>query len=163
MLRLFKMEISLITAAFGWRPEPSSYVESSQLARYESDQILSLVGREWTFLTGDYLEANFEALYLLTPEAFCYFLPGIIAAGIEENEPNLIVNHALVGMLDTPASTPCELDQFAAPRLTRLTKSELDVVECWLWWLSEHQVSNIYTDKIMRAVETVEMLRRNVK
>jgi hypothetical protein len=151
--------MQLISSAFCWRQKPQNCIESLELSRDERNEVAAALNCDLKLLGAEALEHQFEAIYWLSPDAFCYFLPAIMLSGMRENVPSLIVYHSIVGMLDIHATSPSELDDFTRERFTRLTEIELNAVEHWLWWLSEQPQSGIAPDRIMRSIETVEMLR----
>ena len=92
---------------------PTLFLGSEQLAAHEVDDVMSFWGKPWSHVTGLQLEKHFEAIFWFTPEAFCYYLPGILSAGIQENKPGLIVNQSLVNMLDR-SPDPTSWDDFSS-------------------------------------------------
>jgi hypothetical protein len=90
----------LIEEAFNHRRMPLLFLVSEQLAAHEHDDVMSFWGHSWVSVTGLQLDEHFDAIFWFTPEAFCYYLPGIFTAGINENNLWLIVNHSLANMLD---------------------------------------------------------------
>jgi len=149
-----------IEEAFQDRKMPVMFLVPEQLAKHETDDVMVFLGKHWSSLTTDELEKYFEAIYWFTPEAFCYYLPGIYTASIKENEPDLMVNQSIVGMLDR--SPDRELwDDFFLTRWPLLNKKELDVTEEWLLWLSSHEGSSTDEVSIIRALDTISLLREN--
>src|SRR5438874_12790142 len=91
--------LRLIEEAFSHRSMPKVFLVSEQLAAHERDDVMAYWGKPWSTLTTLQLEKHFEAISWFSPQAFCYYLPGILSAGIRENKPWLIVNHSLVDVL----------------------------------------------------------------
>jgi hypothetical protein len=73
--------LRLIEEAFSHRRTPGLFLVSEQLAPHECADVLTFWGKPWSSVTGLQLEKHFEAIFWLTPEAFCYYLPGILSAG----------------------------------------------------------------------------------
>jgi hypothetical protein len=143
--------VRLIEEAFSHRAMP-------QLAAHERDDVMSFRGKPWASVTGAQLERYFEAIFWLTPEAFCYYLPGIFAAGIRENKPWLIVNHSLINMLDR-SPDPDSWDDFFLARWTRLTVRECEAAQSWVLWLSSWESSSYPEIALTRAFDTLELLK----
>lgn len=151
--------LRIIEDAFNHRRMPTVFLVSEQLATHERMDVMSFWGQPWPSLTGAQLEKHFEAVFWFTPEAFCYYLPGIFSTGIKENKPSLIVNGSLLNMLDRSAD-PLSWDDFFSARWPCLTSSECEATQAWILWLASVQ-SNLYSEASLdRALDTLELLRR---
>jgi hypothetical protein len=128
------------------------------LAAHERDGVLAFWGKPWWQITGLQLEKHFDAIFWFTPEAFCYYLPGIFSAGIKEDRPWLIVNHSLVNMLDR-SPDPTSWDEFFSIRWSKLTKSECEATQAWILWLSSCEESSYSEIALTRAFDTLELLK----
>lgn len=89
-----------IEHAFGKRQRPVSVVDSSSALSELMEDALAFRDIEWRQVTCEMLEKYFDGVIGFSPPAFCYFLPGILSAGVKENRPDLLVNDTLVSMLD---------------------------------------------------------------
>ena len=147
-----------IEEAFRHRPTPTLFLVSEQLAAHECDDVMSFWGKPWTRVTGSQLEKHFDAIFWFTPEAFCYYLPGIFTAGIKENKPWLIVNHSLVNMLDR-SPDPGSWDDFFVARWSQLTARECEATQAWILWLSSCEDDTYPQGSLARAFDTLELLR----
>ncbi|MBJ9655201.1 MULTISPECIES: hypothetical protein [Burkholderia] len=146
-----------IFEAFGWRKKPDILIGSSELTCDEVDGVHAIGAYEWGETTGDLWEKYNDALSWFSPEAFCYYIPGVMVSSINDNEPNLIVVNNLVGMLDrTP--NPSWWDDFFVERWPLLTTKECGVLKEWLAWLSSFENSSIDKNSFYRALETVDLL-----
>lgn len=143
--------------AFQWRARPKLMTESKQLSSHEIDELSTLAHFDWPELTGETWEKCFDAIFLFSPEAFCYYLPGLIKVSFEEREPNLISVSSIVGMLDR-SPTPEWWDDFFLARWPLLTVAECKVVQEWLLWLSSLDNSSYSDDSLERALDTVSLL-----
>lgn len=150
--------LQLIEEAFRHRRMPASFLISEQLAAHELDDVMSFWGKPWSCVTGAQLEKYFEAIFWFTAEAFCYYLPGILSAGIRENEPGLIVNHSLVNMLDR-SPEPGSWDDFFVARWSQLTARECEATQAWTLWLSSCGDSSYSEIALARAFDTLELLK----
>jgi hypothetical protein len=153
--------LRFIEQAFRHRQVPILFSVSEELAVHELDDVMSFLGKPWSSITATQLERHFEVVYWLTPDAFCYYLPGIFSAGIKENKPSLIVNHSLVGMLDR-SPTPDSWDDFFEARWLQLTPMECEATQEWLLWLASFENSHS-EHSLTRAFETLQILRERPK
>jgi hypothetical protein len=151
--------LRLIEEAFSHRRTPGLFLVSEQLAPHECADVISFWGKPWSSVTGLELEKHFEAIFWLTPEAFCYYLPGILSAGIHENKPWLIVNHSLVNMLDR-SPDPTSWDDFFLARWPQLTSKECEATQAWILWLSSFEDGSYWEGSLSRAFDTLELLRQ---
>jgi hypothetical protein len=147
--------LSFIAEAFQSRAIPKFIVEpgSPDTDIYQDAQ--HFAGRAWEQLTCAELQQYHSATAGFSPEAFCYFLPGIYSAGIKENQPNLIVNDALVGSLDR-GNAPNSWDEFFLQRWPQLTPQECAATQRWLLWLSDS--GNLQDIALSRAFDTLNLL-----
>lgn len=141
---------------------PTLFLVSEQLAVHEHDDVMSFWGKAWSCVTGSQLEKHFEAIFWFTPEAFCYYLPGIFTVGIQENKPWLIVNHSLVNMLDR-STDPSSWDDFFVARWSQLTARECEATQGWVLWLSSFNDSSYSESSLARAFDTLDLLRQRAK
>jgi hypothetical protein len=107
-------------------------------------------------LTGESLELYFEAINWFSPDAFCYFLPGIIITSIREKS-DLLMCDSIIYMLDRSPNIEY-WDDYFIERWSLLTRQECDAVQSWLLWLLDNSISydGITID---RAFETLELLK----
>lgn len=154
--------LRLIEEAFSHRPMPRLFLLSEQLAAHEHDDVMSFWGKPWSGVTGLQLEKHFDAIFWFTPEAFCYYLPGIFTAGITENKPWLIVNHSLVNMLDR-SPDPVSWDDFFFARWSELTARECEATQAWILWLSSFEDGSYAESSLARAFDTLDLLRRRTR
>jgi len=162
--KLFKIvghvnTLRLIEEAFSHRRMPTLFLVSEQLAAHESHDVMSFWGAPWSSVTGSQLEKHFDAIFWFSPEAFCYYLPGIFSAGIKENKPWLIVNHSLINMLDR-SPDPGSWDDFFVARWPKLTASECEATQAWILWLSSCEDSSYGEIALARAFDTLELLKQ---
>jgi hypothetical protein len=154
-------DCSFIREAFRDREMPIALLLPEQLAKHEFADLATFIGKPWSAVTADQLERHYEAIYWFSPDAFCYYLPGIFCAGINEDRPELIVNHAIVGMLDR-SPDPTGWDDFFLARWPLLTPNECEATQQWILWLSSCGAS--FSDSsLSRAYETCELLKQRAK
>jgi hypothetical protein len=122
---------------------------------------MSFWGQPWSSVTGSQLEKHFEAIFWFSPEAFCYYLPGILTAGIKENKPGLIVNQSLINMLDR-SPDPASWDEFFVARWPQLTAGECEAIQHWILWLSSIEERSA-DSSLARGFDTLELLKRRAR
>ena len=148
-----------ITAAFAHRPQPLNVVPLSHAKTHEYEEALHFQDREWESLSVIEVNQFADAIYSFTPLAFCYFLPGFLCAGIQENKTDLLVYGPLIGMLDrSPAIS--NWDTFFLERWCLLTIAECVAVQEWVLWLANFGDIAFDQDSLTRAYETLDILSK---
>ncbi len=143
--------------AFCERQKPRQLVPSDHSPTDIYEDALHFQNVLWSSLTGDVLERFSDAFSGFNPLAFCYFLPGALCASIRENQPGLIVIHALIGMLDRSPDISL-WDTFFLERWTLLSKTECQAVQEWVLWLANLENTPFTQDALTRAYETLGLL-----
>jgi len=150
-------ELKLIEYAFNGRSKYDQITLSDQLTESEQAEVDKFVGKHWSSISCKMLSDYFEVINWFSPEAFCYFLPGIISAGIKESKPDLLIYDSIIYMLDRSSNVEY-WDDFFKSRWTELSKSECEAVENWLYWLFEN--NNDFDDvTIFNTLNTIELLK----
>lgn len=147
-----------IEAAFSHRKRPAKIVPAVHHDTHEYGEALHFNDRDWQTLKCDELQRFSNAIFAFTPDAFCYFLPGILSAGVAEENPELLVYDTLINMLDRSPDIET-WDSFFTPRMTLLGLKECEAVQEWVLWLSKYDVSQYHQDSMSRAYETLELLK----
>ncbi|HEM7809812.1 TPA: hypothetical protein U2L28_003383 [Burkholderia multivorans] len=146
-----------ISECFKSRKKPDVLVGSNELTYDEIEEVNFVGAYDWSETTGDLWEKYSAVLSWFSPDAFCYYLPGVMVSSIKENEPNLIVVSNLIGMLDrTPNSD--WWDDFFVARWPLLTLKECNALQEWLIWLSSAENSSFDQNSIERALGTIGLL-----
>ena len=122
--------LDVINAAFAHRAPPSVLTDSKQLSDLEYEEVTSFQGMRWQDVTFAQVERCPDAVFWFAPEAFCYYLPGILAAGLSENRWDSNAYDSLIGSLDR-SPDPDSWDDFFLPRWPLLTTEEIDAVAAW--------------------------------
>ncbi|HEV7570811.1 MAG TPA: DUF6714 family protein [Thermoanaerobaculia bacterium] len=154
--------LQLIEEAFSHRRMPGLFPVSEQMAPHEYDDVISFWGIPWSAVTGSQLQEHFETIFWWTPEAFCYYLPGILSAGIRENKPWLIVNNSLIDMLDR-SPDPSSWDDFFIARWAQLTAKECEATQAWLLWVASLDNGSYWEGSLSRAFDTLELLKQRTR
>ncbi len=143
--------------AFSWRAVPMHAVEAQHQDTDIYEDAAKFNGRKWQSLTCDEIEDSPAATSGFSPEAFCYYLPGICSAGIRESRPDLLANTSLIYMLDR-SNTPSSWDSFFLERWPSLTRDEFLAVQAWILWLSESVPQEFSDSEVSRAFDTIGVL-----
>lgn len=152
-----------ILLTFSHRVMPTEIVvDKSKLSDDEFEDVFHFKDKKWEDYTTNELEIYSDAIYLISPKYFCYFLPGVLYSSVKENETNLIVIHTIISMLDR-SPTPETWDNIFLERWTLLTNKEYLIVQEWMLWLSNSGSSPfIYDNSCLRVIESLELLMQGV-
>jgi hypothetical protein len=131
---LSALALELIGIAFADRARPSIMTTSKQLSDLEYEEVMSYEGMRWQDVTFVQVEQYPDAVFWFSPEAFCYYLPGILAAGLREKRWDSSAYDSLIGLLDR-SPEPNYWDDFFLPRCKLLTTAEIEAVAAWARWL----------------------------
>ncbi len=147
-----------IEAAFADRAPPSAMTDSKQLSDVEYAEVMSFAGLGWREVRFEQVERDADAVFWFAPEAFCYYLPGLLVAGLRENRHDSNAYDALIGMLDR-SGNPDFWDDFFRPRWPLLTADEVEAVECWVDWLEAVQPDAFHANTYDRVRDTLRLLK----
>lgn len=149
--------LALIAQAFAGRAPPAVLTDSMQLTDAEYEEVMSFEGLDWQDVTFEQVRRCPDAVFWFSPEAFCYYLPGILAAGLRAASCDSNVYDSLIGMLDRSLE-PAFWDDFFAPRWPVLSANEIDAVAAWLAWLKIVQPDECFPNTYARAEDTLMLL-----
>jgi hypothetical protein len=150
--------LKLIGEAFVGRAPPEAMTDSLQLSDAEYDEVMSFDGMTWRQVAFDQVETNADAVFWFSPEAFCYYLPGFLAAGLTENRWESNAYDALSGMLDR-SPEPNYWDDFFLPRWPRLSDGEIEAVRSWVRWIESVLPGAFHPNTYERVDGTLTLLR----
>lgn len=150
--------LALLNEAFAGRTPPSVMSDSRQLSDVEYDEVMSFEGVRWQEIPFDQVERNADAVFWFSPEAFCYYLPGLLAAGLRDNRWDSNAYDALIHMLDR-SPEPDNWDDFFRPRWTLLSDAELEAVRAWVRWFESVQPDAFHDNTYERADDTLTLLQ----
>jgi hypothetical protein len=150
--------LAQIAAAFAGRAPPAVLTDSMQLTDAEYEEVMAFDGLHWQDVTFEQVQRCPDAVFWFSPEAFCYYLPGILAAGLRESSCDSNAYDSIIGMLDR-SPEPEFWDDFFAPRWPLLATHEIDAVAAWLEWLKIVQPDELFPNTYDRAEETLILLR----
>jgi hypothetical protein len=154
--------LELITNAFSNRVPPLVLTDSMQLTDCEYTEVMSYQGLGWQDVTFAQVKQNPDAVFWFSPEAFCYYLPGILAPGLRENRWDSNAYDSLIGCLDR-SPVPDYWDDFFLPRWPLLSAQEIDAVAAWVKWLAIVQPDEIYGNVYERVQDTLNLLKRMIR
>jgi hypothetical protein len=157
--------INLETAvreAFSSRARPRNVVPCDHPNTTEYTDALHFQGRDWRDTNCDLWSKFSDAIYGFCPEAFCYFLPGIIYAQVREDEPELLLNSSLIGMLDRSENVEY-WDAFFIERWPRLNRNECLALQEWVLWISSKGTGMFSEASLTRAFSTLNILASKAK
>ncbi|MEF9387333.1 DUF6714 family protein [Ralstonia solanacearum species complex bacterium KE056] len=146
-----------IRAAFDARHRPNKATESSELTKDEQAALAEIMALDWRDTTASKWEKLADVVSWLSPEGFCYYLPGILVSTLEERCPNLMAACSVLFMLDrTPA---VELwDDFFLERWRRFTVAELEAIATWIDWVSTEDGVVLDDVALTRALLNIDLL-----
>lgn len=153
--------LELIRDAFSRRHMPRVLTSSAELSEDEYDEVMHFQGKDWSAITREEVETHYEVIFWFSPEAFCYYLPGIMSAGVRDSDTSLLAYRSLIGMLDR-SPDPTNWDDFFLERWPLLSPPECEAVEKWIHWLASKEDINIFANIVSRALVTVELLKSGI-
>lgn len=153
-----KVALGQIETAFAERAPPAVMIDSLQLSDAEYAEVMAFDGLVWQEVTSALAEANADAVFWFAPEAFCYYLPGFLAAGLREARWDSNAYDALIGMLDR-SPEPDYWDDFFKPRWTLLSPAELEAVAAWVECFAAAQPDAFHDNTYERALATLALLK----
>ena len=142
--------------AFRERSEPAK-LWSPEHVPEDVKEVESFSGLDWSDMTTVHLDQNHSAIYFFSPEAFAYFLPRILAAGVAEDRADLLAFDAIVGSLDRSPRADYWDDGFRHQWM-RLSSEECRAVQLWLLWMQEREAANHDENAFDRAFDTLTLL-----
>ena len=150
--------LELIANAFSCRARPTTLFDSKQLSDHEHAEVMAFDQLHWQAVSFDLIERNADAVFWFAPEAFSYYLPGFLSAGLKESRTDGTAYDALIGMLDR-SPEPAYWDDFFLPRWTKLSLNEIDAVSAWIAWLARVEPDLAGGDISQRVQDTLTLLR----
>ena len=149
--------LDFIEDSFRHRSRPERVVSGDYSSTELHTDALVFSGMDWRELSCAALQRHADAVFGFSPEAFCYYLPGIFSAGIRENRPDLLVNGSLIMTLDR-GNAPESWDDFFRARWPTLTSAECEATQKWILWLEEFEPPPIEDASLSRAFDTMDLL-----
>lgn len=157
---LARTALAQIDRAFAKRSPPSVMTDSKQLSDAEYEEVMSFDGMRWQDVTFAQVQRCADAVFWFAPDAFCYYLPGFLAAGLKENRTDTNAYDSLIGCLDR-SPEPDYWDDFFLPRWPLLSDAEVDAVAAWARWLEAVGPEAFHANTYERVQDTLTLLKRN--
>jgi len=88
------------------------------------------IGQEWENIDSDAIVDHQDALFWFSPEAFHYYLPAFMKAGLKEPDAGYILNILLMLRPDTEPSAAT----FARERWLLFNEMQIASLKAWLIW-----------------------------
>ena len=156
--------LALIGNAFAGRQPPDSFFEKESYLESEypveaHNEILSIRDMHWSDISCELLDRYYDIDIWLSSEAFIYYLPGILTAGIKQDNHNLLVYSHIIGNLDR-MPVPEYWDDYFLRRWPLLTIKELEAVEEWVFWIKQRDAINYYPNTFDRVYATLTLLKK---
>ena len=151
--------LELIRSAFANRDAPTEITVSKQSSGIEYEEIMRFDGLRWQDVSVILVEQASDSVFWFSPEAFCYYLPGALSAGLSAGRSDLMYFDALIGCLDR-SPEPDYWDDFFYPRFTLLSSEEIDAVSAWARWMELLEPERYHEFTYQRVQGTLDLLRR---
>ena len=146
-----------IDVAFSHRTTPCEVIKPGAPKTDEYQDASAFLGKNWRTLRCHDFELYPAAVSGFSPEAFCYYLPGILTSSLVEMRPDLDAGSALIYMLDR-GNGPVSWDEFFIERWCSLNEEECRAVQQWVLWLAEKDPGGFISTALDRAFDTLEIL-----
>jgi uncharacterized protein DUF6714 len=144
--------------AFSNRQQPARRTDSNELTPDELNSLERVFAEPWDQVTAEDWESLSEVVSFFSPEAFCYYLPGILSTSIKTENPNLSSAISVFMSLDrTPEFSLW--DDFFQARWRLLSEAELNAVREWINWLCKSDSFTFDEASLTRAMLNVDLLK----
>lgn len=145
-----------ISRAFSSRECPDVFYTSTELTKDEISSVLELKQLRPSSYPIEFLQENYDVVFWLSPQAFCYCLPGFMLASLRE-KGNLLIADAIIGMLDR-SSLPDFWEKFFCDRWLLLQRDELIAIQSWLIWILDNRYDHYDISRLDRAFDVLSVL-----
>ncbi|MBN3726532.1 hypothetical protein [Burkholderia sp. Ac-20379] len=153
--------VELIKTAFENRTKPISVIAPDTPNTHDVYEALHFQGMSWDAPSAQEWHDFSDALSRFSTEAFCYYLAGILCLTIKEGEIDLeVVNHIIESLDRSP--TPEYWDGYFLSRWPALSRMECDAVAEWIIWLSQEPDNPFSDDSLMRAYESMALVKQSL-
>lgn len=154
-----------ITNAFSWRKRPEDMwklsSEYSKLIMPDDEIALKqFLGKNWQDIPLDIYEEYKDALYIFTPYAHAYYLPGLMITTAKERP---LYSGDLIDTVTFPLSNFEKIltDSYYFDRWTILTINEYLAIKDWIMWVTKE---NIYEDiEVVNSLINLDKLIERAK
>lgn len=151
---------SALFEVFARHAKPDSVINECGMITPELQDAIEIGRKAREELTADDWERKWDAFYALSSGAFLHYLPSMLACTFGDTSGRWLVTSSLLNVLDR--SPVAEYwDQFLLDRFFGLTDGEYSAITEWILSLSDSNGAD--EDSIVRAYETIELLRGESK
>jgi hypothetical protein len=152
--------LSLFQNAFDWRKRPANVLPKGILVEWAIDDVIYgdayyFKDHNWKDITADEIYIYSDVVTGTNPEAFCYFLPGILYAVYRENRIDCNAIDSLIYGLENSRALH-EIRPFSYERWSLLNTEELSAVKEWL--CCYRQINGIGLEDYNSSCETIDWL-----
>lgn len=154
--------IEQIEKAFSWRTKPEVLAYSHVLTHDELSEVNIFSALSWSETTSSLWEKYFEVIHYFSPDAFRYFLPGILKASLSDNIPGLIVCEVLISNLNRSPNFD-NWEDFFINRWTGLTVEEYEALQAWVLWQIDFANNEEECMSLSVAIRTLDILKNTTK
>lgn len=144
-----------IESAFRERGRPDKVLASNGIADEIWRDASVFAGLDREQLTCDLLHRCQDAMYGLSPEGYCYYLPGVMAVSLRDQCWDSIAVDSILHALDRGTDASLWNDYFKE-RWCLLKVCELRSVQAWILWLV--QSGSFDEIALGRAFDVVDFL-----
>jgi hypothetical protein len=143
----------MIDQAFADVPMPSAKDFCASFGPEAAEDTEPFVGKKWQDLDPDFIDRYQGALFWFTPEAFHYYLPAFLKAGLARPKAVHVVT-ILQLLQPTSAETRFE---FRKQRWKRLSEPQILALADWLRQLQPHaQPGGVFDEEIKQGLQIVQ-------
>lgn len=147
----------LVFTAFAGRPAPATVVPKQSLGSCGHEDAAGFVGVARESLACDFIERYPDAITGFSPDAFLYYLPGIICAGLREGRRDLLAYDHIIRQIDR-FNPPDSWDEYFIARYGALTPAECRALQQWVLWLSDTDGQYFSPSELERAFDTLGLI-----
>ena len=111
------------------------------------------LGKDWRDITFEIYKEYLDALYVFTPSAYAYYLPGLLITTANVKTDEFLINSVIFSLMDYEKIIT---DSYLYERWAKLTIDEYIVIKEWLRWISRNEIYN--NQEVMDAIINIDKL-----
>ncbi|WP_147455628.1 hypothetical protein [Solilutibacter pythonis] len=150
--------VDCIKSAFAWRVKPVKAVADNVIESEITLDAMEFEGKFFWEISYKDLEKYHDAIYGFSPEAFQYYLPGIMMAIVDVLNYDSLILSSILDMLDR-GGAPSTWEKFFIDRWLGFTQEEYSVILDWLLCISEGCQDPFQEAQMGKAFDTVALLK----
>lgn len=142
--------------AFPLDPIPE-YIEMRSVYACDSKEATEkFMGKAWNSISAGLLKQHYDAFFYLTPEAFRYYLAGLLDAQLRGEDVGLAIDAALDQLIRSPDYD--NWDDFFCSRWMGFNSNQLEIIEEICIWLADNGFFPTQDWERERISETLKIL-----